>query len=112
IVRHVLAHHVGPRREHLAELDEARPQRLERLGEPLPPPTREGALPERCRAPDEERRYARAFERKQRVVARERARDADEAPDVSERADHAMKLSPRASRAATLRRPRRFRRRA
>jgi hypothetical protein len=81
----LLAQEIGARREELAELDEARPQLVERGGQPLAGArrARAAAAGEDARDPQERGQGRDPFERKQRVVARQGDRDAEEAQQVA-----------------------------
>ncbi len=98
---HFGAEKIGTGREELPELDEARPQTLQRVGEPFA--TREIRLGNRCafglpagqrarRQADralEERRHRREVENEQRVVTGECAADRDQPQRMGDVADHA-----------------------
>ena len=84
----LLAEQIGPRRQHLAELDKARPHLVERRGEPLA-----GARRHASRAAREQPGDAQvkgddrdAGERKQRVVARQDQPDRGEAGEIAQAA--------------------------
>ena len=90
IGRHLLADEIGAGRQRLAELDEARPHRLQRHGQPLArpqrwrAPRRAGARSRKSRA--SARRTRDLLERKERVVARQDQRDLDEPDEMAGRA--------------------------
>ena len=82
----LLAQQVGAGRQRLAELDEARAHLLQRRRQALARPPRIAPRGEEPRPGDQRRRDAQGLERKQRVVAREAQRHAQQAPAIAERA--------------------------
>ena len=79
----LFAQQIGAGRQRLAELDEGRPHLLQRRRQPLARPARVAAAGEQPRPGDQRRRDAQRLERKQRIVAREAQRHAQQAPAVA-----------------------------
>ena len=100
----LFAQQIGARRQCLAELDEARAHLLQCRRQPLARPPRLAAHREEPCPGDQRRRDPQALERKQRIVACEAQRDAQQAPAVAQGAEHLCLASPGRS-GATRSRP-------
>ena len=84
----ILADEVRPHRQRLAEFDEARAQLDHRRGQPFARPALRPYPGEAAEQPEQRRRRAGLFERKERVMLRQRPRDRDEPSQVVQRAPH------------------------